>query len=359
MATILISGQWLWPQYQEASAKALERLGHTVVRFGWHQYFFAASESHDPSFRSFIAQRQNKYILGPLIRTINRGLLSLAEETKPDIVWLYNDTHIVPKTVLALRDFLARPVLAQYANDNPWGANQSRIMWRHFKKSVPYFDINFCYRSSNEGDLARAGAKKTALLRSSYIPEESLPLKRETIEERFKSDVVFVGHYENDGRLDLVTSVAELGCNLKLFGTGWNIPLDRLPQGHPMKKLAPVKPARAEEYRKAICGARIALSFLSKLNEDTYTRRNFEIPAMKSFMLSEYSDDLANLFAEGTEAEYFRSKAELLSKVRYYLDHEHAIAQIAAGGHERVKKDGHDVVSRMKQFMQHIDQVRR
>jgi spore maturation protein CgeB len=114
-----------------------------------------------------------------------------------------------------------------------------------------------------------------------------------------------------------------------------------------------------EEYCKVISGAKIALSFLSKINRDTYTRRNFQIPAVQTFMLSEYSEDLASLFAEGEEAEYFRSREELLEKVGFYLRNEFARNRIARKGHERLVAGGHDVTSRMRDFLLIVQGARR
>jgi spore maturation protein CgeB len=108
----------------------------------------------------------------------------------------------------------------------------------------------------------------------------------------------------------------------------------------------------------AISGAKIALCFLSKLNEDTYTTRNFQIPAMRTFMLSEYTPDLASLFEEGKEAEFFRSQDELLDKIRYYLQHDSEREEIAHNGHKRLLADGHDVVSRARQVVAVVEQLR-
>ncbi len=358
MSKILLSGEWLWRHYQEACADALGRLGHEAIKFEWHSFFFDAGDNGEPHFRSFLAQRQNKYLIGPIISKINRDLISISLDTQPDVIWLYNDTHILPRTIRKLKKELPKTVLAQYANDNPWGKNQSKIMWRHFRRSVPLFDINFFYRFENKGDLERAGARRTAMLLPYFIPEDIYHIERDSIELQFRSDVVFVGHYENDERLKVLTRIAEEGIDLKIFGTDWNSAISTLPAGNPLKKLLPIKPARGQEYVKAICGSRIALAFLSKLNEDTYTRRNFEIPAMKSFMLGEYTKDLDSFFNEGAEAEYFRSDEELLRKIRYYLGHSEKIDEIASNAFERVRKDGHDVVSRMRQFMSDIHTVR-
>ncbi len=70
-------------------------------------------------------------------------------------------------------------------------------------------------------------------------------------------------------------------------------------------------------------GAKVALCFLSTLNQDTYTRRNFQIPAMKTAMLCQYTDDLASLFKPDLEAVYFSSKVELLNKLKILIFDEH------------------------------------
>lgn len=358
MSRILISGQWLWPQYQEACANALESLGHKVARFGWYRSFYKMGSNGQPEFNSVLARMQNRYVTGPLILRINGDLFKMVRETNPEIVWLYNDTHIWPETLLKIRRIVPQAQLVQYTNDNPWGTAEPRYRWRHFKNSIPNFDVNFGYRISNLRDFELAGSKKAALLRSYFIPEETYPIEKESVEEEFRSDVVFVGHFENDGRLTLLSEIAQSGVNLKLFGTGWQDPISRLPASNPLKRLLPVRPVRGEQYIKAICGSKIALSFLSKLNMDTYTRRSFELPAMKGFMLSEYTDDLNSLFLEGKEAEYFRTKDELMEKIKYYLGRQELIDEIARKGHERVIRDGHDVTSRMKQFMEVVNSLR-
>jgi spore maturation protein CgeB len=106
-----------------------------------------------------------------------------------------------------------------------------------------------------------------------------------------------------------------------------------------------------------LCGARIALCFLSKLNRDTYTRRCFEIPASGTLLLSEYSDDLAGMFREGVEADYFRSPEEMIEKIRCYLDDDALRRRVAAAGRLRVVDDGHDVVSRMAQVIGWINGI--
>ena len=68
-------------------------------------------------------------------------------------------------------------------------------------------------------------------------------------------------------------------------------------------------------------------------------------------MLSEYTDDLNSLFEENKESVYFRSKEDLLEKVRFYLNNPELRANIAGAGYERLLKDGHEVSDRAKEIM--------
>jgi len=349
-AKILVAGSWLWPWYHEACARALESLGYTVERFGWRAVFYRDGlVQGQPRYRSRWAALQNRLLFGPALRRINAQLIERAAQFKPDLIWLYNCTHVFPRTVETLRRLIPSAVVAQYSNDNPFGTHARPDYFRHLKKSIPLCDIHFVYRHSNVQEFVHAGATRVHLLRSYYVPEEDHRVVLTAADEGYRSDVVFVGHYEPDFRLNAMNALAERGYRLNLFGAGWNDSV-RPVDDSSLQSCFPVRPVLGEEYRKAVSGAKIALSFLSKRNADTYTRRNFQIPAMGAFMLSEYSDDLASLFEEGTDAEYFRSIPELLDKTEYYLKHDASRERIARRGYERVVRDGHDVTSRMKQF---------
>ena len=158
---------------------------------------------------------------------------------------------------------------------------------------------------------------------------------------------MFAGHYEADGRLDYLEEVANQGFRLRVFGPDYPASV----MAPNLKALLPIQPVRGDEYSKALCGGKVALAFLSKLNRDTYTRRSFEIPATGTLMLSEYSDDLASLYEERVEADFFRSKEELVRKLRLYLGDPARRASVAEAGRRRVLADGHDVVTRMKQVL--------
>lgn len=355
---ILVGGAWQWPWYEQACAEALRSLGYEVQRFSWDERFerFVPGQV-EPVPLSQMADWQNRAVWGPRVFGINWDLFKAIRLSQPQILLAYRATHIFPSTLRAIRRACPGTLLVQYCNDDPFSPNASKILWRHLLRSIPIYDLHFIYRSHNIADFENAGARQVRLLRSYYIAERNYRVTLSESDSRFICDVVFAGHYENDWRVSCLEAIMQMGFRLNLFGGGWARAAAHLSPASTLRQLYPVAPVVDEDYRKGLSGAKIALNFLSKLNRDTYTRRNFEIPATGTFMLSEYSPDLAALFEEAREAEFFRSKEELIDKVGYYLTHDAEREAIAARGRERVLRDGHDVTSRMRQMLNSISEL--
>lgn len=355
---VLIVGAWSWSWYEAACASALKTLGCKVERFGWAEEFVRPEDNMvEPVSRSLWARIQNRLLIGPAMTRINRRLKEAASSFQPDVIFLYNCTHIFPGTIQFIRKALPQALFVQYANDNPFTSVAFPDRWRYLKKSIPHVGLHLAYRPSNLTDYQERGARKVRLLRSYFIPDADYRVELTRDDRRFASDIVFAGHFEEDGRAESLAALARAGHALNLFGGGWHLASKELSDSGPLSQHFPVFPVVAANYRKALSGAKIALCYLSKLNADSYTRRNFQIPAIKTFMLSEYSEDLAGMFREGIDAEYFRSRAELLDKAKFYLRNDSAREKIAEKGYARVVKDGHDVRSRMRQFMAHVQEA--
>jgi spore maturation protein CgeB len=203
------------------------------------------------------------------------------------------------------------------------------------------------------GDYLAHGARRVRLLRSFYIPERNHPLPLDDGERRkWGSDVVFVGHFENDGRLELLEAIAAAGYDLRIWGFEWEEPMRR---SAVLRGLPPPVYLGGDAYNRVLNASKIVLCFLSTINRDTYTRRCFEVPASGAFLLSQYSDDLATLFAEGVEADFFRNRDELLAKIGRWLADDGARRAVADAGRRRVQRDGHDVVSRMAEAVRVLE----
>ncbi len=349
---VLIVGEFSWPWYQEACARALEVLGCKVIRFGWLERFKKARLGKtEPVFRSFWKRLEYRLLDGPTVRKLNKDLTELAVCEMPDVVWFYNVQHIRPETVRGLRARLPGAVFCQYANDNPFSFRANKDMWRYFIASIPYFDVHHAYRTDNIQDLMAHGAKNVFLLRAYFIPYADRNIDFRNIPLKYHCDVVFAGHFENDGRVEALEAVCRAGYKLNVFGGGWAAAWPGLAPDSPLRALYPIQPVTGQDYNYAICGAKVSLCFLSTLNKDTYTRRCFQIPAMKAAMLAQRTDDLAGLFCEGEEAAFFSNTDELLTRLRLLVTDDDLRRRIAEGGYARVVRDGHDVTSRMRQWL--------
>ena len=69
-------------------------------------------------------------------------------------------------------------------------------------------------------------------------------------------------------------------------------------------------------------------------------------------MLAERTDEHAELFVEGSEAEFFDSFEELLHKCRHYLAQPKERERIAAAGFERCRRSGYSNQSRLQQILE-------
>jgi spore maturation protein CgeB len=354
---ILLAGDWHSELHEEAVFRALRQLGHEVERFPWHQYFKPGNRAG--SLPQLFLKAQNKYLLGPRVNQLNDDLVTLASREQPDAVFIYRGSHIRPETLRTLRKACPGSVLIGYNNDDPFSLRYPRWLWRHYLGSVPEYDLMLAYRHRNLDELRAMGARRVELLRSWFVPDRNHPVKlSENERAQYDCDVVFVGHYEEDGRLQYLQEVARRGWKLRIFGPGyeWDSLLGKSPI---LAGYAPTRLVWGRDYNLALCGAKTALCFLSKLNRDTYTRRCFEIPACGTLLMSEFSDDLAGLYQPDREAVFFSSPEEMGDKLDKLLGDSAECDAIAAAGLRQVWQGRHDVVSRMQNVIGWIEELKK
>lgn len=350
---VLVAGDWHSDLHEQEVLKALRRLGHEVAEFKWHTYY-SDDGSSGTGITNLLKRVQNKYVVGPEIYKINRDFVAKACDFRPDMVFVYRGTHIDASALKAVRTCIPDCILVGYSNDDPFAPAQPHYLWRHFLAGIPHYDLMLAYRHENLHAFRNAGAKRVELMRSWYVADRNYPVElSDTEKAQFASDVVFIGHYEPDLRLDCLEEIVRQGLNLRLFGPTkyWAKPLSQSPL---LRHLAPIQMVWGADYNRALCSAKVALCFFSKLNRDTYTRRCFEIPATKTMMLSEYSDDLASIYSEGVEAEFFKNQSEMVEKIKFYIENEAARKRMAEAGYRKVVGAGHDVDSRMMALIEWV-----
>jgi hypothetical protein len=335
--TVLIVRGAFGEMYEPAWHKALNELGIKCGLFDCHRL----------TLPGIPGRVERRVLAGPGITRIRRNLIRTVKQEKPDVTLLYQGHYCDKHTLEQLRPIT---FVTGYHNDDPFGQKQNMLRYRHFLPSLPLYHGFHVYRECNVEEMIVAGVPRVKVLMSYYLPWLDYPRRLSPIElNRLGCDVVFAGHCENDTRLECMAKLARDNVQVRIHGGQyyWK-------QALPKDVYAKIKSTPAvfgENYRKAICGAKIALSFFSKWNRDQCTRRVFEIPACGVFLLCERTPVMQELFTEGHEAEFFSSADECLEKVRFYLHNDAALKRIAQAGYQRVTTSGHDIYSRMKQWL--------
>ncbi len=353
---ILLAGEWRARIHEKGLSEALRRAGCEVYEFAWHKYFCGMGVGGNINhLKDVFLRAQAKLVYGPVIHKINADFIKTAAEVMPDVVFIYRGILIGLETLQKVKARAKSTVILGYNNDNPFSPAYNSLMWRRHVRSIAGYDMVFAYRPENIAQYKNAGARRVSILPPWYLPEEVFPIQdlpANGDKKKYACDVAFIGHYEPDGRAEILEYVARAGVSLKLCGPEWKKYITRYPC---LQKCFCGEIPRDTEYNKAINGAKIGLCFFSKLNRDVYTRRCFEIPAAGTFLLSENSREMREFFRPGIEADYFANRQELLDKILFYLSDDVLRQKVALAGLRRVRQDGHDVYSRAQYIMQSIN----
>lgn len=345
---ILIVGEWTNLVYEDAFKIGLNNLGVEVTKFSTNKYL-----------KNPLGKISSIIPLEPItLYRINKNLLRIIKAQKPQFVMFWRTTQILPITINAIKNLKIKTIF--YNNDDPFGPKSHKFapwhhhfLWLWYLRCIKISDYNFFYRKINCKEALSHGCKNANLLLPYFLPWRDKPIKIENAEkDLYETDIVFIGHYENDGREKSIDKILSLGYKFKIWGDpSWKY-------SKIFKKYKPIKNIQlvsGNEYAKAICGSKICLAFLSKLNRDTYTRRCFEIPACGKLLLCERTDDLKNFFKEDFEACYFSNTDELIDKINWLLNNPEILNNIAERGHKKVWKLKTDIFSITEDFLKKIN----
>lgn len=340
---ILIVGYEVYNLYAPCFSEALKTIDNLDVLF-----YAIDLKSKKNAISSFCVRFENHYMFGKFTRDTNHNLFDMVQQCRPDVVFLYTARNIYSKTVKKIKELGC--IVITYNNDNPFSEYYPKYFWRHYIGSLRYSDMAYTFRHCNIEQCLEKGAKKADVLRAYYRDNVNFYIPNPSPSEYVPS-VVFLGHYEADNRTEYINYIADCGIEI-------GVSVHAYPHYDIRNKNIYCQEKSGTEYNIELNATKIALVFLSKINKDTYTNRCFEIPATKTMMLSEYTDDLATMYEEDKEIVFFRSKEELVEKIKYYLSHDEEREKIAVAGYERLIKAGHEVKDRAKQVMKCCEELK-
>lgn len=332
---ILLIGDDTYDMYVKAFFHSFQELGYENVKlFATNHYMQAKS-----LIGKTIIRIESNIAFGIRVSMLNQRLIECITEMEPELVFLYSVRLIYPNIIKKIKKSGIKIFI--YNNDDPFAAYFPHYFWRHFRRSLQYADVGFVYRKKNIREYQKNGCARIEMLRAYYIKSRNYYIANIDIKV---PDVVFLGHNENDERQEYIRELLKAKIEVGITKQSWesfesnNPYLIKLEDSH-------------KRYNEIMNGTKIAIVFLSKINNDTYTRRCFEIPATKTLMVAPFTDDLASMFQEDKEAVFFRSKEDFVEKIKYYLSHENERNKIAEEGYQRLLRDGHEVGDRIQFIM--------
>ncbi len=209
--------------------------------------------------------------------------------------------------------------------------------------SFPYFHHVFSVDEEWLPLFDEETRKKATYLPLSSSSATHFPLSREAQDQKFVSDIAFVGHYRPE-RAEKLSALKD--NDLKIYGYWWEAGASQFP----WLKEKYCGPVSDKDANQVFNGGKIQIGRLSTpvAYGNTITQRVFDAALAGSFQLSEYSPAIEKIF--GKSVVMFRDGKELKKLADYYLLHAEERQRLAAQAHAIALKD-HTYASRTKTIM--------
>src|SRR3990167_1587455 len=180
-------------------------------------------------------------------------------------------------------------------------------------------DWNFCCQMRAVEDFRKAGIQNVY-----FMPHAVEPMAYPCIPSIKKFDIVFVGHINDQTRIDLLDRA------FKEFDNFW------------------YGQRRFDDAAEKFCQSKIVLNHSIR---DDINMRTFESMATGSFLLTSNIPTLHELFKDGEHLVTYKNHDDMVDKARYYLLHDEEREKIAKAGMEEVLSK-HTFRHRITQFLE-------
>jgi spore maturation protein CgeB len=298
-----------------------------------------------------LGKLERRFQFGFPINRVRKKLLELIKENPPNWVHFRLPLIFDKTTILKIKEIVN--LVTVYFNDDPFSSKRVSGLHYLYRKAIPAYDAHFTYRQRNIEEFYEHGAAHVAHTPPVYVPWLHYPPKWKDAErEKYLCDAAFIGHFEDDNRLNDIDALLRAGLKINLRGGGW----DRYCVGRPAEKLVPVKNAFGEEYNKLYEAASAGLCFFSKINRDELTERALEIPAVGGVLVCERTDEVETHFEDRKEAFFFSDTTELMQVIDQLKNNRELRKRIAEAGRLRLQGGHHSINHRLEDMLKYLVQ---
>ena len=274
------------------------------------------------------------------LQHINKRMVSLALDVKPDIVIVTGGHRIAAQTIRRLDDNNIYKVL--WTIDAP-------LNFQPILDVAPFYDHIFCQGTEAIELLNHAGIKGAHWLPVACDPDLHSHLDLTTKEKmRYCNDVVFVGSYYPN-RAELFENLVSF--DFAIWGPGW----EKLERKSKLRECIKGTHTPPSEWVKIYGASKIVLAVHYQDPERRFpvyqaSPRIFEALACGAFVLSDNQRDVFSLFNKSEHLVRFMDADDLIAKITYYLDHPSEKEDIARRGREEVLNN-HTYIHRIQKLL--------
>ncbi|MEW9900543.1 glycosyltransferase [Chitinivorax sp. PXF-14] len=251
----------------------------------------------------------------------DKALLAHVERFRPEIVLVIRGNSVSPGVLRRLKhDFGVRKIIG-------WWVKDPRDDCSQLLNDIQLYDEYFC--------IHRFGWQESETARHMVALGVDTDLYHPLPGTRQRHVATFVGGY-NERRREAMHALR--GLPVEIYGPGWRKPRNGWEPA--IWRRVKADGIWGEALNRVYNESKVVLNITgwNAANKTGLNMRVFDVPATGAFLLTDYSDELAEYFEPGKEVETWRTPEELADKLRYYLAHDAAREAIARAGHERVLK---------------------
>lgn len=347
MSNILYIGSSLEASTSYHRSQALQRIGNLVELVDVRQ---SLKQNKMSKYFEFVHFRTGyKFLQNEVYQVIFKRI---SESKGFDIIWVDSGELLGPKILQLLQSF-GKPLIL-YNIDDPTGRRDGN-RFRSLIKALPYYDLVVVVRKETQSEVRKLGAKQVLLVLRSYDEVYHHPLpENEVIEERFRSEIAFVGTWmRNEHRDKFLMALVNAELPIAIWGARW----EKSKAWPLLKSYYRGNSLGGKDYVAAIQGAKISIGMLSKGNRDLHTTRSMEIPYIGGLLCAERTVEHLSLFVDGAEAVFWDNEKECIEVCRKLLANEPEREKIRLAGMARVRRNhvGNEDICRS--ILNHLKQL--
>lgn len=316
-----------------ALSQSFRKQGHTLIEID--------AEDFIPwKWNGFVTRVFRRLFIKSLVGDYNREVLKYAESSVFDFILVFKGLYLSAETLSKLRTY-GKPIYNFYP-DVSFVDHGSDI-----PKGLSYYDCVFTTKSFHgESEVKEFSINEMIHVRHGFDPEVHRPIVLTQSQiDRYGCDVSFVGCW-SPWKEHLISHIVENRKQVKVlvYGIGWN---------HASSKF---KNLLGSNIRHGVFGDELAVVYnASKINlgilskaasnysiADQTTVRTFQIPASRSFMLHEDTQEVRRYFDPRREIMLFRNEIELLEKIDMILNDDNLRKVFIDNGYQRAIKIPYD-----------------